>query len=205
MGEKKIKEHRSSLADLFADAYWLAKVRLKQKNIIYPPLSLISSAVPLLSRMCLRSPDEICKKDFTVKCGVRIKAGHVHFYFYFKIYLSVSGLSCGTRNLVASCGIYRHGARTLWCSTWAPECMVSVAGALRLNLFLGVWDPSSPARDWTHVPCIAGKIFNHWTTREVLGHVPFRNSSQRVLMLSHDQVLLSERNQGVRMDHEGKN
>lgn len=43
---KKIKAHRSSLADLFEDAYWLAKVRLIQKNIIYFLLNLISSGVP---------------------------------------------------------------------------------------------------------------------------------------------------------------
>ena len=32
-GKKKIKDHRLSLADLFEDAYWFAKVRLTQKNI----------------------------------------------------------------------------------------------------------------------------------------------------------------------------
>ena len=25
---------------------------------------------------------------------------------------------------------------------------------------------SSQTRDWTHVPCIARRILNHWTTRE---------------------------------------
>ena len=29
------------------------------------------------------------------------------------------------------------------------------------------WDLSSPTRDWTHVPCFAKCIINHWTTREI--------------------------------------
>ena len=32
-----------------------------------------------------------------------------------------------------------------------------------------MWDPSSPARDQTCVPCIRRRILNHWTTREVPG------------------------------------
>ena len=36
------------------------------------------------------------------------------------------------------------------------------------NQFLcSMWDPSSPTRDQTSIPCIAGWIANHWTTREV--------------------------------------
>ena len=34
-------------------------------------------------------------------------------------------------------------------------------------LFCGTWDLSSPARDWTGVPCIGKQFLNHWTTREV--------------------------------------
>ena len=30
-----------------------------------------------------------------------------------------------------------------------------------------MWDLSSLTRDQTHVPCVAGQILNHWTTREV--------------------------------------
>ena len=36
-----------------------------------------------------------------------------------------------------------------------------------------MWDLSSLTRDWTHVPCIAGRILNHWTTREVSSLVIF--------------------------------
>ena len=30
-----------------------------------------------------------------------------------------------------------------------------------------MWNLSSPTRDWTHVPCIARGVLNHWTTSEV--------------------------------------
>ena len=32
----------------------------------------------------------------------------------------------------------------------------------------GMWDPSSPTRDWTCTPCIGRWSLNHGTTREVL-------------------------------------
>ena len=31
----------------------------------------------------------------------------------------------------------------------------------------GIWDPSSPTRDWTCTPCVGSQSLNHWTTREV--------------------------------------
>ena len=31
----------------------------------------------------------------------------------------------------------------------------------------GMWDLSSPTRDWTHTPCIGRQSLNHWTAREV--------------------------------------
>ena len=31
----------------------------------------------------------------------------------------------------------------------------------------GMWDLSSPTRDWTHTPCTARQSLNHWTTMEV--------------------------------------
>ena len=31
----------------------------------------------------------------------------------------------------------------------------------------GMWDLSSPTRDWTHTPCIGRWSLNHWTVREV--------------------------------------
>ena len=31
----------------------------------------------------------------------------------------------------------------------------------------GMWDPSSPARDGTHTPCIGRQNLNHWTARDV--------------------------------------
>ena len=31
----------------------------------------------------------------------------------------------------------------------------------------GMWDLSSPTRDWIGTPCIGRRSLNHWTTREV--------------------------------------
>lgn len=55
-------------------------MRITQKNIIYSSQGLMSSNVPLLSSMCLRSPDEISPlkvSQSTVLLGS--KAGRVHF------------------------------------------------------------------------------------------------------------------------------
>ena len=35
------------------------------------------------------------------------------------------------------------------------------------QLLHGIWNLSSLTEDQTHIPCIAGQILNHWTTREV--------------------------------------
>ena len=37
----------------------------------------------------------------------------------------------------------------------------------RAQLFHGMWDLSSPIRDQACIPCIASRLLNHWTTREV--------------------------------------
>ena len=31
----------------------------------------------------------------------------------------------------------------------------------------GMWDPSSPTRDRTRIPCIGRRSLNHWTSKEV--------------------------------------
>ena len=37
----------------------------------------------------------------------------------------------------------------------------------------GMWDPSSPVRDQTHVPYTERQILNHWATRQVPGALNF--------------------------------
>ena len=45
-----------------------------------------------------------------------------------------------------------------------------VAVLLLLHLFVfwpqGMWDPSSPTRDWTCMPCLGKWNLEHWTTRK---------------------------------------
>ena len=54
-------------------------------------------------------------------------------------------------------------------STWgarAPKHLGSVVGMQGLSC-RSMWDLSSLTKDWTHVPCTARQILNHWTIREV--------------------------------------
>ena len=45
----------------------------------------------------------------------------------------------------------------------------NIASVLCFGVFWpkGIWDLSSPTRDWTCTPCLGRWSFNHWTTREV--------------------------------------
>ena len=47
----------------------------------------------------------------------------------------------------------------------APPILTSMSLVKKISPMLGL---SSPARDQTLVPCIAGQIPNHWTTSEVV-------------------------------------
>ena len=74
-------------------------------------------------------------------------------FYFFKLLLKKKnladlGLSCGTRNLRASCGIFHCG---MW--AWLPHCMGNL---------------SFQTRNQTHVPVMARwGVLNHWTTMEV--------------------------------------
>ena len=46
---------------------------------------------------------------------------------------------------------------------WSPCCPRDSQGSSPGNM----WNLNSPARDWTHVPCIARQIHHPWTPREV--------------------------------------
>ena len=37
----------------------------------------------------------------------------------------------------------------------------------RAQLPRGKWDPGSPTRDQTHIPCIGSRVLNRWTTSEI--------------------------------------
>jgi len=59
----------------------------------------------------------------------------------------------------------------------------------RAELLQGMWDLSSLTRDRTLVPCVAGQILNHWTTREVPGMLPFISRSSQTSFF-HTEFLL---------------
>ena len=65
------------------------------------------------------------------------------------------GLSCGLWDL---CWI-----------TWGFSLIVACSLRLHARAYFlgGMWDFSSPTRDWTRVPCTARWTFNPWATREV--------------------------------------
>jgi len=89
-------------------------------------------------------------------------------YLFGIYYLTVLGPSCGMPGLC--------------CAMWdlLSWCTASLVVAYRLSscgawayLPCGMWELSSPTRDWTHIPCIARQILNHWATREVSNSFSF--------------------------------
>ena len=99
--------------------------------------------------------EKVIKAHFTIN-WFHFRNSHLYstsesFYLFF---FWLHGL------LVAACGIFPCGAQTLY--LWHTG---SVIGAGRLSC--SVWNLSSPARDRTHVLCIARQILNHCLTREV--------------------------------------
>ena len=72
----------------------------------------------------------------------------------------ISAAACGI--FIAACGIFCCDAQnSLIVELRLSSCSTGA------QLLQGMWDLSSPTRDQTPVPCIAGWILNHWTTREV--------------------------------------
>ena len=79
----------------------------------------------------------------------------VSFFLLHLVFVAAHGLSLVmTGRLLYGRHIDSRALGLRSCSAWAllPQ---------------GKWDPSSPTRDWTHVPCIGSQVLNHWTTREV--------------------------------------
>ena len=83
-----------------------------------------------------------------------------YLLMYLFICLAVSGLGCSTQGLCC----------TVWALLlWYTDSLAVGHGhwSACAQLLRSMWDLSLPTRDWTHVPCIATWILNHWTTREV--------------------------------------
>ena len=63
-----------------------------------------------------------------------------------------------------SSGLWRVASRVWAPAVWA--CRLSSCSTWA-QLFWGMWDPSSPTRDWTPIPSVATWTVNHWATWEV--------------------------------------
>ena len=59
--------------------------------------------------------------------------------------------------------------KVFWCGQFLESIeFVALLLFYVLDFWLrGMWDLSSPTRDWTYAPCIERGSLNHWTTREV--------------------------------------
>ena len=84
-------------------------------------------------------------------------------------------LSTRTHLFIWLCWVLPAGCRifiVMWdLSLWRTDCLVVACGlsvaACRLSRSVACGKLSSLTRDQTHLPCTAGWILNHWTTREV--------------------------------------
>ena len=74
-------------------------------------------------------------------------------------------VDCGVIRLSSVCTALWLWGLLLWIMDSRAHGLSSCG--VQTYLFCGTWDPSSPARDWTGVPCIGRQFLNHWTTREV--------------------------------------
>ena len=79
--------------------------------------------------------------------------------FFLKKYLFIFGCVRSSLHhagffLTMSCGL----------SSWGTGLS---SYSMQAYLTQRMWDHSSPARGWTHIPCIGRQILNHWTSREV--------------------------------------
>ena len=78
------------------------------------------------------------------------------------------------------------------CPLWSPCSYYTVHGSLQARVLEWVAFPfsrgSSQPRDWTQVPCIAGRVFSSWATRETLpkkGNVKECSNYHTVALIPH--------------------
>ena len=84
-------------------------------------------------------------------------------------------LSTCTHLFIWLCWVLTAGCRiftVMWdFSLWHTDCLIVACGlsvaACTLSYSVACGNLSSLTRDQTHLPCTAGWILNHWTTREV--------------------------------------
>ena len=86
------------------------------------------------------------------------------FLVFCNVYLAALGLSRCTREPLQCVD---SGCAAQVQSLWLAGPQVPRPGGQHGELLHGSSDLSIPIRNWTHVPCIAKQILNHWTTRKV--------------------------------------
>ena len=79
--------------------------------------------------------------------------------------------------LVTVCGIFCWSAQTLhmWHRLQSTWDSVAATHGFSCSMACGILVPQPVT--WTHVPCIARQILDHWTTREVPGSYYFNKTS----------------------------
>ena len=84
-------------------------------------------------------------------------------------------------------------ASSLWRAGLLLWCMHSSCGlglsswGTWASLLRGMWNLSSPNKDWTWVPCIGRQILNHWTTRGIPIALLWWNLSSKRICLRKDE------------------
>ena len=125
------------------------------------------------------SKDDIIKAKKMVWSSPKVK-----LFIFLKLYC-IYLFSCvgrvlvgAHRILVASCRLFSLWHTDSGCGMWAW-------------LLHGMWNLSSPARDHICIPCIAGCVFNHWTS-ELCKLSTFSSSgiSLSIFVLSLCQMLV---------------
>ena len=71
--------------------------------------------------------------------------------------------------ILSTCKFFK---KIFWCRSFFTVFIKSVTILLLFYVLVfwpwGMWDLSSPTKDWTCTPCIGRQDLHHWTTREIL-------------------------------------
>ena len=99
--------------------------------------------------------------------GRSLKKKKISFGFPRSALLHTAFLGLWWVGLLSSCPVLASLCSGFFCcGAWGLGMWALIVTTL--ELVSPQHGESSQTRDWTHVPCIGRRMFNHWTTREVL-------------------------------------